>query len=75
MKKTTLIFFLFLFYSCNKDNKHSISNIIDCDKTASYKSYYEALSDDYKTLLKEDFRTSLEHFGVNTSDLKIIPLN
>ena len=25
--------------------------------------------------LKEDFRTSLEHFGVNTSDLKIIPLN
>lgn len=25
--------------------------------------------------LKEDFRTSLEYFGVNTSDLKIIPMN
>ncbi len=66
MKKTTLIFFLFLFYSCNKDNKHSISNIIDCDKTASYKSYYEALSDDYKTLLKEDFRTTIDKIVVDS---------
>ncbi|WP_278034980.1 hypothetical protein [Flavobacterium nitratireducens] len=57
MKKIIQIFFLGIIISCNKTGKTSISDIIDCDETANYISYFNALSDEYKILLKEDYKT------------------
>lgn len=58
IKKTAWIFIFCIISSCNTKNKSTIADIIDCDRTANYSSYFNALSDDYKILLKEDFKTT-----------------